>query len=307
MQTAVGQRGVTAVVKLFYNQYISRETRLVYSLIALIMLVGFAYMGINALTTHYPGFNYVPLRWVILAPFILGVTLLAMAAHQSAPRLAKFTQAYGTFFFLVLSFAILTTGVQLTPFHRIDNFLATLDQAIGINTPALMAWTAHHVYIHKLLETAYDFLYVEIVAVPLLLPFFKGNKIVDRFFITMIVAFLIGTTFYYFFPTAAPASVFHSAYFMPGEHATFIKFYKIHHGQSVASGDGGLIAFPSFHVAWAVILTCAMYPKKWLFIPLLIMNFLLIIATVLLGFHYLVDVFGGIALAALAIFISYLI
>lgn len=296
-----------AAVKSFYNQYVSKETRLVYSLLVLMIAIGCAYMAINACYMHYPGFDYVPLRWIILAPFILAVTLVAMTARDSAPRLAQFTQCYGTFFFVALSFAIMTTGVQYTPFQPIDMLLAKLDQAMGINTPALMAWTAHHPYVHKILAMAYGFLYVEIVAVPLLLPFFKGDDKVNYFFITMLVAFIIGTTIYYFFPTAAPAAVFHSAYFMSGEHATYLKFYQIHHYQPVASGDGGLIAFPSFHVAWAIILTCATFSKKWLFVPLALVNIILIVATVLLGFHYLVDVFGGFFLAALAMLLTQLI
>lgn len=307
MRIALGHINCVGEIKYFYSQYISKETRLVYSLILLMIFIGFTYMIINAFTMQYPGYDYVPRRWVILSPFILGVTLLAIAVQKSVPKLAKFTQAYGTFFFLALSFAILTTGVQLTPFHRVDDFLAKLDLSMGINTPVLMAWTARHPYIHKILEMGYDFLYLELIAVPLILPFFEGNKTVSHFFITMLLAFIIGTTIYYFFPTAAPASVFHSRYFMSGEHATFLKFYNIHHYHAVSSGDGGLIAFPSFHVAWAVILTCAVFRKKWLFIPLTMINILLIISTVLLGFHYLVDVFGGILLAALAILLVQMI
>jgi len=307
MRISFVHRSILASIKSFNNQYVDKEMYLAYGLILLLMIIGFIYIGINALTARYVGFNYIPWRWIFLSPFILGVTLLAITARKNTPKLAKFTYSYGTFFFLALSFAVMTTGVQLTPFPTIDSFLAKLDQAMGVDTPALMAWTAQHVYIHKILLTVYNFLYVEIVAIPLILPFFKNSKSVNTFFMTMLIAFLIGTTIYYFFPTAAPASVFKSPYFMPSEHATYIKFYKVHHGQEVTSGDGGLIAFPSFHVAWAVILTYATYSKKWLFVLLLIINFLLIISTVLLGFHYLIDVFGGIILAGLAIFIAHLI
>ena len=58
-----------------------------------------------------------------------------------------------------------------------------------------------------------------------------------------------------------------------------------------------MIAFPSFHVTWAILLTYACRAKKIFFYPVALYNLILIISTVLLGWHYAMDVIGGVVLA----------
>jgi membrane-associated phospholipid phosphatase len=62
----------------------------------------------------------------------------------------------------------------------------------------------------------------------------------------------------------------------------------------------GLISFPSFHTAGALLFVWAAWPiriLRWLLVPL---NILLIVAAVPVGGHYLVDIIGGVAIGALA-------
>lgn len=298
---------LTASIKSFYNQKVTKETRLIYFLILLTAVLGSIYIGVNALTTQYPGLFYLPMRWVYLSPFVFAITLLGMYADKMSPRLAYFSRSYGTFFFILISFAILTTGIQYTPFHVIDTELVKWDQLLGFNTPALMQWTALHPVIKKIFECAYGFLDVEMFLVPLLLGFCKNQQAVNRFFITILVAFLIGTTVYYFFPTGSPASIFQSPYFLSGEQAVYTKFYEVHHYQAVSVMGTGMISFPSFHVTWAILLCYALFDKKWIFSIMAVINVILIFSTLFLGWHYLIDVFGGIILAMLSIAIMELL
>ena len=295
----------TTAVKSFYNQYVNKETRFIAGLILLTALLGGVLMFINAITTHFSGCFYLPVRWAILSPCILGLTLFGLYARTLSPKLAFFTRSYGTYFFILVAFAILVSGIQYTPFATIDAHLIQWDQYLGFNTPALMHWTAVHPIIQKLFESFYEFLNIEMVLIPLLLGVFKNHRMVDRFFITILIAFLIGTLIYYFFPTSSPVSMFHSPYFLSGEHATYLKFYQIHHYQTLTSASGGLISFPSFHVIWAILLSYALFEKKWVFIPVAIINVFVILSTVFLGWHYLVDVFAGIVLAILSIWITH--
>lgn len=63
----------------------------------------------------------------------------------------------------------------------------------------------------------------------------------------------------------------------------------------------GLVSFPSFHVAGGVMLIWAVWHSRWLRWPSLALNFLMGIASIVIGGHYLVDVIGGVFLAFLAI------
>jgi hypothetical protein len=68
---------------------------------------------------------------------------------------------------------------------------------------------------------------------------------------------------------------------------------------SLANADG-LITFPSYHTALAVIYTAAFWPIRGLKWVALIVNVLLIAATPVHGWHYIVDVIAGIVLGAAA-------
>lgn len=292
---------IPALIKYFYNQYLTEETRLILKLMLVAFFMGSFYILTNAFSTNYPGFNYLPWRWVFLAPFVFGITAYAMTVEDKAPRLAFFTKTYGIYFFIAITFAILTNGIQYTPFPTIDKSLLHFDQFVRFSTPALLQWTAEHPVIKKVFEFAYEFLNVEILLIPLILPWLYDKKRVYQFFSMMLIAFLIGTTVYYFFPTAAPVSVIHSSYFIPDVHATYTKFYEVHHYQAVTTGEGGMIAFPSFHVIWAVLLTYSLRGRRILFYPFALINLVVILSTLFLGWHYLTDVMAGMMLSVITI------
>lgn len=286
------------------TQAIPAEMRGLLGWVMALFGVGLIYSLINHWTYQYPGFNYLPMRWIILSPFVLGLFWVAVYAQDKTPRLALFTLIYTVYFFVFVAFAVMVNGLQYTPFHPIDATLLRWDQKMGFDTVALMRWTAMHPVIKKTFESTYEFLNFEIILIPLLLPWIFSKERVFQLLKMMVIAFLIGTTIYYFFPTAAPVSVLHSAYFLDSEQATALKFYQIHHYLPVTTGDGGLIAFPSFHVIWAILLCYALRGKKILFYPALAINFILILSTLFLGWHYLIDVIAGLLLSLLFIISS---
>jgi hypothetical protein len=64
---------------------------------------------------------------------------------------------------------------------------------------------------------------------------------------------------------------------------------------------GGIITFPSFHAAAAVLVLWAFWGVWWMRPLALIANIGMLLATPLVGGHYFVDIFAGIAVAMLAI------
>jgi membrane-associated phospholipid phosphatase len=64
----------------------------------------------------------------------------------------------------------------------------------------------------------------------------------------------------------------------------------------------GIVEFPSFHTAVGVLITYAFrHQSKFIFIPILILNILMIFSCLSHGGHFLVDILGGIIVAAIAI------
>jgi len=64
----------------------------------------------------------------------------------------------------------------------------------------------------------------------------------------------------------------------------------------------GIISFPSFHASMAVLFTAAVRGNRYLFVPTFCLNAILLIATVVIGYHYFVDVLAGVTIAFAALY-----
>jgi membrane-associated phospholipid phosphatase len=67
----------------------------------------------------------------------------------------------------------------------------------------------------------------------------------------------------------------------------------------MATGSEGIITFPSLHAALAIILAAGMWPVPVLRWVGLVVNILVLVSTPVDGGHYFIDLFAGIAVAAL--------
>jgi hypothetical protein len=294
-------------VKSLYNQYVDIQSRLILLLCLVTVLIGVSGILINCIFKHYPANNYLPLSWWILLPFDILILFVAWYAREMVPRLAFFTRFYTLYFLVSFSMAVMTNGIQLTPFPTIDSMLAHWDQQLGISTPAIIAWTATHHPMRLIFEIAYTAVTFELFILPTFLAIVKLERPLNEYLFLVTFSFIIGAVIYYFFPTAAPSSIFHSPYFLHVERDTALKFYQIHHYIQPTTTNGGLIAFPSFHVIYAIVCAYVVRNKKWLFIPVVMINSVAILATVGLGWHYLIDVIAAIVLAALSIILKEII
>ncbi|EKD92239.1 MAG: hypothetical protein ACD_29C00103G0001 [uncultured bacterium] len=275
--------------------------------IILILLFLSAIIGAGLITLNHFYFKYTVASWNYWRLWNFGMLFLVfifwgMYIRKISPRCATFLWGFGVYYWTFVVTSALTQGVQATPFLPIDEYLINADYWLGINTPVIMAWIHMHPMIHAWLTKIYFSLTWQLIAIPAILMCLNARKILGVFFIAVLISFFIGTGIYYFFPTMAPSGVFHSIYFTKQQHATSLAFYQVHHHLRITESDGGLIAFPSFHVVWAIILAYCCKAKKYIFYPLLIYNLILIAATVLLGWHYMMDVISGIALAIFGIY-----
>jgi hypothetical protein len=64
---------------------------------------------------------------------------------------------------------------------------------------------------------------------------------------------------------------------------------------------GGIVYFPSFHAASAVLYAWALWPVRWIRPFALLANGAMLVATPVNGAHYFIDIIAGIALAVFAI------
>ena len=67
---------------------------------------------------------------------------------------------------------------------------------------------------------------------------------------------------------------------------------------------GGLIAFPSYHAAAALLFVWAVWPFPILRWSILVLNAVMLLSCLTIGSHYLIDLIVGILVGVLAIFVS---
>lgn len=260
---------------------------------------------INSLWFKFSGNNYFPPSslTVGLSLFLiaLGCRILFNSQHPSSLISCELL-----FFFLIMAIiAVMTNAAQYAPFPIIDHYLIAIEAKLGINMVAIVEWAASYPRLHQLLSLIYASLDYQMAFIPILIILLMKQTVIREYYFLLLVSAVIGFSFYYFFPTIAPASMLDSPAFLDAQRATGIKFQQIHHHLQPSTLQGGLIAMPSFHALWAwyCLYLCRSLP--WLFYTLLPINILVVIACVLLGWHYPIDIVGSIIIALISHGLAY--
>lgn len=256
---------------------------------------------VNQLIFHYIGNNYFPDHMLFLVGFLILLNMGSLICFKKENKYR--TIGIELFYFLgVMSLiALATNAVQLTPFPPIDQAIVTLENYFHIQLKEVLVWTHNHPQLMQILVTIYDSLPYQMSIIPLILIFSYRIQLLREYYFLLLCTTLLGFSFYYFFPTTAPASIIDSPLFSQAQQDTGLKFNQLHHYIIPITNDGGLIAFPSFHTIWAIL--CVYLLQEWV-IPCLFLlgiNILLLFSCVLLGWHYPSDILGGF----IVLFISY--
>lgn len=188
----------------------------------------------------------------------------------------------------------------------VDPWLAAADAAMGLHVPALVEWTRGWPVLTLLLSLAYFSLLPQFVLGLVGLGLRHRNReclweYVFHFHVCLAVT-LLGVTLlpaacaftYYGFSSLIDQTRFISHF--EGLRAgtlTEIRFDDIE----------GLISFPSFHVAGGLMVTWAFRHYRWWAAPLVVLNGLLIAATVMSGAHYGIDVVITVVLFAASVWL----
>ena len=276
---------------------LSREDRWLLSWLAAALLAAFLLMAVNALFFRYTGISYFPRECWWLAFVAVDLAVFGYWVRDRSPR-ASFISVNLAFYALIAAvMGVLTTGIQYSPFPRIDHALARWDARLGWDTVAVLNWVTERPALKTVLRWFYKTTELQLVLAPFI-PALAGDRRRLRVLLyATAYSSIAGSLFYYFFPSSGPASVFQSPDFSPVQRLTFLKYEQVHTFRPVTTLLGGLIAFPSFHVAWSALATYAALPHKGLFRMAVALNVVVIASTVLLGWHYVVDVPAGLLLA----------
>jgi hypothetical protein len=188
----------------------------------------------------------------------------------------------------------------------IDPWLAAFDAAIGAHVPTWAAWVSGQPLLLKVLLYAYLSLLAQFFLPILLLGVWYRNRIAMwEYAFHFHVCSAIVLVCLALWPVAIPGPYY--GFKMAFNLSRFIaQFSGVYSGAitTIRPEDmEGLVSFPSFHVAGAVMVTWALRQSRVWMAILLPINLVLTVATVLTGVHYVADLFGTAAMCAISLWL----
>jgi len=263
-----------------------------------IVLVGS--MGVT--TTIWNAF--VGLQWVapesstmILALWVACAMTILLSKLTSFERLAEFAtyvMLFSLYGMIALQLTYLTATTDL-PLQ--DRLFAAADASLGLDWHTWTLTAFAHPFAIKVLVPVYESPPFQTLVLTGVLALCGPRGRNREFFTSMLLACFATTIISIAVPAFGPSEIFG----IPGGwHAVLTE---------LRSGDYrvpmpyiGIISFPSFHASMAVLFTAAVRGNRYLFVPTFCLNAILLIATVVIGYHYFVDVLAGVTIAFAALY-----
>jgi membrane-associated phospholipid phosphatase len=191
-----------------------------------------------------------------------------------------------------------------------DHALAALDRAMGFDARAVILFVNDYPTLAVALGFGYGMIKWPLLAIPIVLAATRRFARLQQFATALMLALMVTIVISIFVPAIGnyqllgltPADV-------PNVNVTAFLLGQ-HDIPAVRDGSlrdlellklAGIVTFPSFHTASAVLYAWAFAPVRFFGPAALVMNTLMIASTPVIGGHYLIDVVAGAALAIGAI------
>jgi membrane-associated phospholipid phosphatase len=160
----------------------------------------------------------------------------------------------------------------------------------------------------RFLESAYLLVFAEIAVLLFLLS--DDPPQLGRFLTTLFLCYAVGFLVFAVFPVVGPAYYYPESFHTDWQHTLtyrvrqcMFREYQAVRLSSALSGSAHFVALPSLHVAVAALMQIFLCRHRlffWTFLPI---NILTCVSSVLLGYHYLLDLPTGLLLAV-AVFVG---
>jgi membrane-associated phospholipid phosphatase len=284
------------------SQSYTREEAIPHVIVAALAFISLGLYLINSAFFHYWTIP-IPYSMMVGFPILLSIWLLIGYTHrQKWPRFGLISATLANIGLFISLSAIGFAAIITTPFPLIDHYLVQWDQWFGFDVTAFMAWAYQYPLFIKVLNFSYFSWEYQVLLTPVLLAVLNKPREINQYMALAAICFIFWLLVYYFFPTLAPAGILHSPHFLDVSYDIVTRFKEVHQSTPITVWSaGGMVSFPSGHVMYALLVLIAWRKIKIIFYPLVILNMLLITATMALGFHYLVDVLASFVIVALAV------
>jgi hypothetical protein len=243
----------------------------------------------------------------LIALFVMvAIAIIYQPCFRNLPRLAIAATASADLIAYGLVLGAFSYVAAASPRPLVQPMLAEIDRALHFDWPSYYAFIKGHAGLAAVLSIAYNGMIAEVGLVALVLfltqQIQRLRVLLDAFALCALITIAIAAAF-----PALEALAYFEIYPAVAKGAGFVTgvdrtddFLALHYGTThiVPVMDAkGIITFPSFHTACAVLSAGCARSKSWLFWPMCLWSALLIAATPVDGGHYLIDVIAGFALS----------
>jgi membrane-associated phospholipid phosphatase len=234
---------------------------------------------------------------------VLGVfALLAWRATNVLPRVALVAASFLILWGGGLAGGILCMVAAMFRFPLIDPWLATADTWLGLTTVDVVRWVVAVPFAPQLLHSIYFLSVILLFLTGLALACLGRAERLWEFCAAYGFCLLVATLCSLPIPAAGAFEYLRlepvfGAQLPPGSGVYWLE--ALHAVRSSSNlvinplGLHGLVAFPSFHTSMALMTAAAWRDDRYLRWPMFLWNALVLVSTMPIGGHYVVDVIAG--------------
>lgn len=234
------------------------------------------------------------------------VGLSVVALYYQHRRHARFSTTIQVLLHLVAfcpSFVVLMYAIAASGHPLADPELTRFDAALGFHESAVVGWARAHPTANGFFTAAYVTLMPQTLLAIVVFGLFDDGLALRKFILRFMVCALITAGLFLWFPAAGPFTI-------QGYQPTDVQTHYLTHFRAMRDGATltlrwneveGLITFPSFHATWAVLLALAYWKRRLLFPLFAALNAVVVVSTLTTGWHYLIDVLGGVVVCFLVL------
>lgn len=272
-------------------------------LMALTLVLAMALTGFSIKLTS------MPLPVGMAAAYVGYAYHKAYWAAKSDPRVIFILGSTGQILLIPVLMTPMTYIAAAANLPLVDAPLMALDRALGLDWMAYFNFIYTH---HALLfgtVLAYGMIGWPVFGVPIVLGATRRYRRLQEFTLAFAIALVVTTAISAFTPAMGTYDFLHFMpdpnVFTPGAYLDQLKDLPIVRDGSLRHLEltklTGIVTFPSFHAAAAVLYLWALWPVRWFRPIAMVANIAMLLATPLGGGHYFVDVVAGIAVATASI------
>jgi hypothetical protein len=270
--------------------------------------------GVFALSLALTDFSIEPLGiWVLCA--VVGTyagfaCYNAKAAHRGNPTIVFMLGAFAQTILITGVMTPITYVASATALPMQDATFYALDQALRLDWRSYFDFVHERPFLIAVFARAYALIGFQILVVPFVLAAAGGFRRLQQYVLALLFTLVASTVI----STLLPAmGLYHHLALTPADHPNIVPAtYYDYLRDMPALRDGslrhlnlfsltGVLTFPSFHAATAVLCAWAVAPVRWVGPIAIAVNVVMFLSTPIGGGHYFVDLIAGTALTVVAI------